>query len=154
MASPRGDAGWDTLSARPANGSLRQRGPTLTHVDITDPRGLAEAAAQAGADKKATDIRLLELGELLGITDFFVIMSAGNERQLDTVAQEIEYRLKQAGRRVRRREGAKETGWILLDYGEIVVHAFTEEQRAYYDLERLWSDAPATTFQVRAPADV
>lgn len=115
---------------------------------------LAEAAARAGAGKKATHIRILELGELLGITDYFVIMSAGNERQLDTVAKEVEYQLKRDGRAPRRREGTKETGWVLLDYGDIVVHAFTEEQRAYYDLERLWSDAPTTTFGVPASADV
>lgn len=54
----------------------------------------------------------------------------------------------------RRREGTKETGWILLDYGDIVVHAFTDDQRAYYNLERLWSDAPTTTFELPAPADV
>lgn len=96
-------------------------------------------------DKKATDIRVLELGELLGITDFFVIASVSNERQLATVVEEVEYRLKRELERApRRREGTKDTGWMLLDYGDIVVHAFTVEQRDYYGLERLWSDAPVT----------
>lgn len=110
------------------------------------------SAAAAAADKKATDIRILDLGELLGITDFFVIVSAGNERQLGTVVEEVAFRLKQDGRAPRRKEGTKETGWMLLDYGEIVVHAFTSEQREFYDLERLWSDAPSLAFSEVAEA--
>jgi ribosome-associated protein len=84
-----------------------------------------------------------------------VLASATNERQLGTIADEIEQRLKQAGRAPRRREGTKDTGWMLLDYGDVVVHAFTAEQRAYYDLERLWSDAPVVEFSapVEATAD-
>lgn len=106
-------------------------------------------------DKKATDVRVLELGELLGITDFFVIASAGNERQLATVVDEIERRLKvDLGRAPRRREGTKDTGWMLLDYGEIVVHVFSVEQRDYYGLERLWSDAPTTVVGDRAEVAV
>jgi ribosome-associated protein len=85
----------------------------------------------------------------LGITDFFVLASASNDRQLGTVVEEVERRLKQNLRRAPvSREGTKDTGWMVLDYGDIVVHAFTEEQRAFYDLERLWSDAP----QVPVPA--
>ncbi|HVL99460.1 MAG TPA: ribosome silencing factor [Egibacteraceae bacterium] len=115
---------------------------------------MAISAAGAAADKKATDIRILDLGELLGITDFFVLVSAGNERHLGTVADEIEHRLKRDRDRVpRRREGTKDTGWVLLDYGDIVVHAFTSEQRSYYDLERLWSDAPKVPFDELAAAE-
>lgn len=108
--------------------------------------------AAAAADKKATDIRILDLGELLGITDFFVLASASNDRQLGTVVEEIERRLKQGlGRAPVRREGTKDTGWIVLDYGEIVVHVFTQAQRAFYDLERLWSDAPTLPLTNPAP---
>jgi ribosome-associated protein len=118
-------------------------GVSLNAVDTSVSRTLALVVAAAAGDKKATDIRILDLGELLGITDFFVLASASNDRQLGTVVDEIERRLKQdLGRAPLRREGTKDTGWIVLDYGEIVVHAFTEEQRAFYDLERLWSDAP------------
>jgi ribosome-associated protein len=125
----------------------------LTTVDTTESRRLALTAARAAADKKATDIRILDLGALLAITDYFVIASAGNERQLGTVAEEIEWKLKaSAGRGPRRREGTKDTGWMVLDYGEIVVHAFTAEQREYYDLERLWSDAPQLPFDELAEA--
>jgi ribosome-associated protein len=87
------------------------------------------------------------MGDLLGITDYFVIASASNDRLLGTVVDEVQFRLKTVGGVApRRREGQKETGWMLLDYGMLVVHVFTEEQRAFYDLERLWSDAPTTSF--------
>ncbi|HUH07050.1 MAG TPA: ribosome silencing factor [Egibacteraceae bacterium] len=124
----------------------QSRSEPLSTVDTTQSRERALAAAQAAADKKATDIRILDLGELLGITDYFVIVTAGNERQLGTVADEVQARLKGGGASPRRREGGKETGWMLLDYGDVVVHAFTPEQRSYYELERLWSDAPKVEF--------
>lgn len=127
---------------------------TLSPADSTPPRALALAAAAAAADKKGHDIRILDLGELLGITDFFVLVSAGNERQLGTIADEIQRRLKvDTERAPRRREGTKDTGWLLLDYGDVVVHAFTAEQRSYYDLERLWSDAPKVPFDELAAAE-
>ena len=116
-------------------------------TDTTASRALALAAADAAADKKATNIRILDLGELLGITDFFVLASARNDRQLSTIAEAVQEAL-QVGhaRKPRRREGTRDTGWMLLDYGDVVVHAFTEEQRGYYDLERLWGDAPVVPF--------
>lgn len=116
----------------------------LDSVDHDDPTTVAHTAARAASEKLARDILILDVGDLLGVTDFFVITSARNERQLGTVAGEIEGQLKVAGRRPRRREGTKESGWILLDYGDVVVHCFTDEMRAYYELERLWADAPST----------
>ncbi|CAN5272427.1 ribosome silencing factor [soil metagenome] len=98
---------------------------------------------------------MLDLGDLLAITDFFVLASTSNERQLRTVADDIAARLKAQGRVPLRREGEAQTGWLLLDYGEIVVHVFTAEQRAFYSLERLWADAPAVTVDVAGePATV
>lgn len=127
----------------------------MTNVDTAASRDLARLAAQAAADKKATEIRILDMGDLLGITDYFVLCSARSERQLKTVAEEIAWRLKQEGTPARRREGGPEAGWMLLDFGVVVVHAFSEEQRRYYELERLWSDAPTEDFDefaVSAPA--
>jgi ribosome-associated protein len=121
-------------------------GAHLTTSDSSEPRALALAAADAAASKKAVDIRILELGTLLAITDYFVLASASNERQLDTVVEEVERQLKAAGTSPRRREGTKDTGWMILDYGDIVVHAFTTEQRSFYNLERLWSDAPTVPY--------
>lgn len=77
-----------------------------------------------------------------------MLVSARNDLQLSTIAEEVQHQLKERhARRPRRREGAKDTGWMLLDYGDVVVHVFTEEQREYYNLERLWSDAPAVDFE-------
>lgn len=95
---------------------------------------------------------ILDVGDLLGVTDHFVLTSAGSERQLGTVAAEVEAQLKLAGERPRRREGSKDSGWILLDYGAVVVHCFSEEMRAYYSLERLWADAPSTAVDVPTTA--
>jgi ribosome-associated protein len=99
-------------------------------------------AVRAAADKKARDLVVLDVGEFLSITDYFVICSGGSDRQVRTIADEIEVKLKEAGVRPLRTEGAVEGGWLLLDYGVFIVHVFTDEMRAYYELERLWKDAP------------
>lgn len=125
----------------------------LNDLDTQAARALALAAAEAASDKKASDVRILDLGDLLGITDYFVLVSATNERQLASLTEEVERQLKERlGRAPRRREGQRDTGWMLLDYGDIVVHAFTEEQRRFYDLERLWSDAPVVPFDAATAA--
>ena len=82
----------------------------------------------------------------MGITDFFVLVSASNERQLRTIVDEVQRKTSESGRKPRRREGTTDTGWMLLDYGDVVIHAFTQEQREYYALERLWRDAPKVPF--------
>ncbi len=81
-----------------------------------------------------------------------MLVSATNDRQLGTVVDEVQRKTGEGGRKPRRREGTPDTGWMLLDYGDIVVHGFTEEQRAYYGLERLWADAPAVPFEPAAAA--
>ena len=80
-----------------------------------------------------------------------MLVSASNDRQLSTVADEVQRQAALTGRKPRRREGTADTGWMLLDYGDVVVHVFTTEQRDYYALERLWSDAPVVPF-VETPA--
>lgn len=114
-----------------------------------EPASVAELAAAAAAAKLAQDVVILDVGELLGITDHFVLASARSDRQLGTVVDEVESRLRAHARRPRRREGTKDSGWVLLDYGDVVVHVFTTETREYYDLERLWADAPSTTVDDR-----
>lgn len=104
------------------------------------------AAAGAAADKKASDIRIFHVGDLLGITDYFVLLSASNDRQMRSVAEEVEHQLKLIGSAPVRREGTPDSGWLILDYGMVVVHVFGEEQRAFYGLERLWGDAPELEF--------
>jgi ribosome-associated protein len=82
------------------------------------------------------------VGGFLGITDHFLICSAPSDRQVKTIAEEVEVRLKQDGLPPIRTEGKPDTGWVLIDYGDFVVHVFSDEMREYYDLERLWKDAP------------
>jgi ribosome-associated protein len=108
-------------------------------VTPIDAIGRAVAAA---ADKKAGNLVVLEVGPVLGIADFFLICSGSSERQVRTIAEEIESCLRAGGLRPLRSEGGAEGGWILIDYGDFIVHVFSEDMRTYYDLERLWKDAP------------
>ena len=98
-------------------------------------------AVLAAADKKASKIVVIDVGPFLAITGHFLICSAQSDRQIKTIAEEVERKLKEEGRPPVRTEGSAETGWILVDYGDFVVHVFTDEMREYYDLERLWKDA-------------
>lgn len=85
---------------------------------------------------------MLDVGDIIGITDAFVITSGNNVRQVKTIAEEIERQLKELGGKPIQVEGLSDATWVLLDYGDFVVHVFQKETRDYYDLERLWSDAP------------
>ena len=108
-----------------------------------DSKQWALIAARAADDKKATDIIVQNVKEDLLITDYFVIATGANNRQVDAISEAIEEALrKEAGVKPIGREGMDEQTWILLDYGDIVVHVFQPELREYYRLESLWSDAP------------
>jgi ribosome-associated protein len=114
---------------------------------MTPARDWVLAAAAAAADKKAERIVVLDVSEQLVITDYFVIASGTNDRQVKTIAEEVERRLATGhGLKPFRREGEREGRWVLLDYVDFVVHVFLREEREYYDLERLWSDAPAMSY--------
>lgn len=108
---------------------------------------LGLAAAQAAADKLAQDILLLDVSEQLVITDVFLLASAPNDRQVKAVVDEVEDRLRDLGAKPVRREGAEEGRWVLLDFGDVVVHVQHEEERVYYALERLWKDCPVIPFE-------
>lgn len=100
-------------------------------------------AAGAASSKTDDPTVVLDVGDLLGITDHFVITSGTNVRQVRTIAEEVERRVKeQGGDAPRYVEGLDDARWVLLDYGQFVVHVFLEEARHYYNLERLWADAP------------
>jgi ribosome-associated protein len=103
---------------------------------------LVEVAAQAAHDKKADQVLAFDVSEQIAITDAFVLASASNERAVGAIVDEIEEKLREAGAKPIRSEGHKEGRWVLLDYGEIVVHVQHEEERMFYALERLWSDCP------------
>jgi len=122
---------------------------TDTTVESEQERGLeqvrdwARESARAADGKGGDDTVILEIGAVLAITDAFVITSGRNHRQVQTIADEIEARLKaNGGPAPLRTEGRQEAEWVLLDYGDFVVHVFLDEIRSFYDLERLWRDAP------------
>jgi len=103
----------------------------------------AVAAIAAADDKKAIDPALLEVADVLGLVDLFAIVTGTSERHVKALADEVELVLKRdLDRPVLRREGTPSSGWILLDYGDVVVHLFRAEEREVFDLERLWSDVP------------
>ena len=107
---------------------------------------LGLAAAQAAADKLASDILLLDVSEQLVITDVFLLASAPTERQVSAVVDEIEESLRALGAKPLRREGETDGRWVLLDFSDIVVHVQHQEERVFYALERLWKDCPVIPF--------
>ena len=109
---------------------------------MTGSRELVVAAARAADAKQARDVVILDVRELIVITDYFLIASGTSDRQVRTIAEEIEASVKAKGVRPVRREGEREGHWALLDFVDFVAHVFLEEDRRFYDLERLWADAP------------
>ena len=103
---------------------------------------LVTLAAAAAADKLATDIIAYDVSEQLVITDVFLLCSASNDRQVKSIVDEIEDRLRKAGAKPVRREGEREGRWVLLDYLDVVIHVQHAEERVFYSLERLWKDCP------------
>ena len=103
---------------------------------------VARLAARAALDKRAVDLVVLDLQGMSSLADFFLVCSGRSTAQMDTIAEAIAIALRAEGIRVLHREGTAESGWLLLDYGDVVVHVFGEEPRAFYGLERLWGDAP------------
>jgi ribosome-associated protein len=111
--------------------------------DREQARRLAVAAARAAFDKGGEDVIVLDVAEVLAVVDHFVIASAGNDRQVRALVDEVELKVAEAGlAKPLRVEGRDERKWVLLDYGDVVVHVFLREVREYYELERLWGDVP------------
>ena len=108
---------------------------------------VARLAAHAALDKQALDVVLLDLRGLSGIADCFLICSARSTTQADTVAEAVRVTLRAHGVRPRHTEGSAESGWLLLDYGDVVVHVFLEATRGFYALDRLWGDAPLVSVE-------
>ena len=108
-------------------------------------RELAERIAAVASDRKATDIRMLEVSGLVGYTDWFVICTGNTERQTKAIRDAVHESLKAEGLRPQRVEGEREARWILMDYLDCVLHIFTPDARSYYRLEQLWGEAPAVS---------
>ncbi len=113
---------------------------------------MARAAADALADKKGIDITMLEVGDLLAITEYFLIATGTSRPHVKALSEGVEERLRELDRKALRREGVAEAEWVLLDYGDFVVHVFQATPRDYYGLERLWGDAPRIDIEVSAPS--
>ncbi len=121
--------------------------PEPAVVESLDERVLA--ALHAASEKKALEPVILDLREIASFTDYFVIVSGANERQVQAISDEVYESLKKAGHAAARVEGYKTAEWILLDYGDFVVHVFEQKARKFYDLERLWRESK----RVELPAE-
>ena len=100
-----------------------------------------QVAVQAAESKKAENVRVLDLQGLTSFTDYLVLLTGNNPRQVQAIADEVEFQLKNFGERPKSVEGYKNAEWVLLDYGDYVVNVFSEHARTFYDLDRLWQDA-------------
>lgn len=115
---------------------------------MLNPDELAIEAARAADDKKAADIRIMDMREALGITDYFVLASGRTDRQVKRIQDNVEERLSTLGIKPAHREGERYGRWVLLDYTTFVVHVFLEEDRAFYDLDRTWKDVPVLEWRL------
>ena len=102
---------------------------------------MAEIAVGVLANKLGRDIKLIKIDEITVLADYFVICTAGSTTQVKTLCDEVEKVMEESGEKILHREGYRSGGWVLLDYGVVIVHVFMEEVRAFYGLERLWADA-------------
>ena len=111
---------------------------------------LTVAAARAAADKKAAHLTAIDVSERLGLTDVFLLASGSNDRHVHAIVDAVDEAMQSAGAKRRTREGFADAHWVLVDYGDVVVHVLQNEDREFYSLERLWKDCPA----VELPADL
>lgn len=109
---------------------------------MTDDRSrqLAKTAVSALEDKKALDVRVIDISEVSVLADYFVIAAGNNTHQIQAMADEVEEKMGQSGCAARQVEGYNKAGWVLLDFGDVIVHIFSREDRLMYDLERIWRD--------------
>ena len=119
-----------------------ERAAVRARVKSEDSLKSAKLAAASALEKKAEDVVVVDLRELSSYTDFLVISSGSSDRQLEAVAEGVEAAMKEAGHKTVGVEGGRGGKWVLLDFGDVVVHVFHQDERGHYDLEGLWADAP------------
>ena len=113
---------------------------------------MLQLAADAAVSKGGEDLVALNVSEPLPLVDIFLLVTGNSERNVAAIADEIEDKLIEAGHKRVRREGRAEARWVLLDFGDLIVHVFHQEERVYYGLERLWKDCPVVPFELADPA--
>lgn len=119
--------------------------------DPLSAHAMLQIAAAAAMDKGGEDLVALDVSEPLPLVDIFLLVTGTSERAVAAIADEIEDKLLEAGHRRVRREGRGESRWVLLDFGDLIVHVFHSEERVYYGLERLWKDCPVVPIEAAAP---
>ena len=151
MPAPGNRRGVEPLRGPIARREGRERNSVSTTTTEKTSRECALIAACAADEKKATDIMVQEVRDLIGVTDYFVIATASNNRQVEAIIDEIEDAVRtKAQMKPLHREGTQDGTWSLLDYGSFVVHVFQPETREYYRLEALWNDAPVIDLAAEA----
>ena len=140
-AGPGGAAGGAAAAAGAPHPEPRREGDPVAATDRAVE--LVHVAARAAADKLGQQIVAFDVSDQLAITDAFLLVSASNDRQVKAIVDEVEDKLREAGAKPLRREGERDGRWVLLDYGDVVVHVQHEEERQFYALERLWRDCPS-----------
>lgn len=115
-------------------------------------RDMVNIAGRAADAKGGEDLVAIDVSEPLPLVDIFLLVTGRNERNVAAIADEVEAKLLEAGHKRLRREGREESRWVLLDFGDLVVHVFHEQERVYYGLERLWKDCPVVPVDIPAPA--
>ncbi len=139
-----GAGGGPILARNPEATRFRSRGRAAesTEEPPLEPLEVAQFIVDVASDKLAEDIVLLDLRGLAPFADYFVIMSAESSRQIEALEEDLIQTLKESGILRHRREGTPASGWVLLDFSNVIVHVFSPEEREFYDLERLWQRAP------------
>jgi len=113
----------------------------MTNKTIEEFPNVARFAVEVASDKLASDIVMLDIREMQSFTDYFIIITVDSQRQMNTLLDELSISLKKAkGRSAHHIEGSSDSGWVLMDYGEFVIHLFGQEERMYYDLENIWNE--------------
>lgn len=107
----------------------------------TDPISIAQRAVEIASDMQATNIVLLDIKDIASFADYFVVLSADSMRQINALVEDINLQLKKEGIPIGHKEGTSESGWVLLDYGNVLIHVFSPAEREYYRLEELWNEA-------------
>ena len=112
-----------------------------TFMPNNDPINIAQRAVEIASDMQATNIVLLDIKDIASFADYFVVLSADNMRQINALVDDINLQLKKEGIHIGHKEGTPESGWVLLDYGNVLIHIFSPVEREYYRLEELWNEA-------------